>query len=85
MGTSPSLIQEIRVRTQWRGSSKQVAADLGISQGHLLNLRAGNVPIAKPTAKRILAKIREDDLALADKIEDELLMSWRDELRRRDQ
>lgn len=85
MGASPSLLHEIRIRTQWPGSAKKLACDLGISYGHLLNLRNGNAPIAKPTAKRILAKVREEDLALADRIEEELTQSWREELRRLDQ
>lgn len=84
MAYSALLVQEIKVRTAWRGSSKIVAHDLGLTQQYLLNLRSG-APVGRKAAARILAKVREDDLALADKIEDELLASWRDELRRLDQ
>ena len=85
MAASALLVRELRQRTAWPGSYKRVAADLGIGPGHLLNVRAGNAKLSTKTAAKILAKIREDDLALADRIEEELLSSWREELRRRDQ
>lgn len=84
MPHSQLLVDEIRQRTQWRYGRMQTACDFGVSAASLTHIKEGG-SVGTRNAARILAAIREEDLALADKIEDELLASWRDELRRGDQ
>lgn len=84
MAHSALLVQEVRLRSQWWGSSKRVARELGISPERLSQIKGG-ASIGKRAAATILAKVREEDLALADRIEEELTQSWREELRRLDQ
>jgi len=66
----------IRLRTFWRGDAPIAAKTLGISCSHLVNLKNGSVPMTSRTAARILAKAREEELALADKLERELNAHW---------
>ena len=74
MAHSPLLIDELTRRTD-ATSNRRTARDLGIPRPHLLQLRQGK-SIGPKAAVTILEKIREEDLALADKIEAELLSSW---------
>lgn len=60
------------------------ARHFGVPRERLYQIQNGG-SVGSKTAARILAKVREEELALADKIEDELLASWREELRRLDQ
>jgi hypothetical protein len=66
------IVDELRCRTRWRGSSAQVAIDIGISRSHLLGLINGNARMTDTSRQLILDRIREEDLRLADKIEAEL-------------
>jgi len=82
MPASPLLIREIDRRTPARGMLKGLAADWGVSQAHLTGLRNGSAKLGSDVAARVLAKVRAEDLVLANKIEAELCASWRAELRR---
>lgn len=64
---------ELHRQAPRRGMSKRAAYDLGVSQKMFCAYAAGRVNIPEYMAWRILEKARLDDLALADKIEAELL------------
>lgn len=74
MAHSPLLVAELD-RRAGASSCRQAASDLGIPRPRLVQLRQGG-SIGPRSAVSILDKIREEDLALADRIEAELLSSW---------
>lgn len=76
-------LAEVRWRSFWRDDGKAAAQALHISRSHLLNLRNGTLPMTDATARRILDAAREEELALADRIEAE--MYQRSPLRELDQ
>lgn len=71
-GLHQQAMAEVRWRSFWRGDGKAAAMALNISRSHLTSLRNGTLQMTDATALRILAAAREEELALADKIEREL-------------
>jgi hypothetical protein len=63
---------ELRRMTSRPSSRKQIAYELGRSQVSLSRYIRGKSPIPDGLAVQILAKVRIEDLLLADRIEDEL-------------
>jgi hypothetical protein len=69
---------ELRRMTNQRGVRKQVAFELGRSEESLSKYISGKSPIPDALAFHILAKVRLEELLLADKIEAELRLPWRE-------
>jgi DNA-binding transcriptional regulator YdaS (Cro superfamily) len=64
--------EEVRRRTFWRGSPKEAAQVLGLSPSYITALSNGTVEMTDKAARTILAAAREEELALADRIEAEI-------------
>lgn len=79
MAQSAALVQEIITRAGL-GSMRRLAVAFGVPRERLYQIRNGS-SVGCRTAARILAVVREEDLALADRIESELVNSFRDRLR----
>jgi hypothetical protein len=67
------LLNDLRQRTATRGSRKRVAYQFGIDESRISGYFHGT-HIPEHVGWRILAQVRMEDLALADKIEAELLL-----------
>lgn len=78
-----AVVRALKRRTAKRGTSKGFAYELGISESRLSHMRRRRTPMTEKVAESLgymlawvraeeLAKIRTDELALADKIEAEL-------------
>lgn len=76
LSTDADIIDELRWRTRWRGSSTSVAEQMGISRSHLLGIINGNARLGEDARQRILEGIRRDELDLADRIEAEMGIEW---------
>lgn len=79
MAQSATLIREISTRAG-EGSMYRLALTFGVPRERLYQIRNGS-SVGCRTAARILDKIREEDWALANKIEAELVNSFRDRIR----
>lgn len=77
-----AIVADLQQRISKPGSSKRVAAELGVHRGHLLSIANGNKPLGPKVAaalgyqlaweKALIEKADAEDRALADKIEAEL-------------
>jgi len=67
------LVEELQRRAPQRGMRKRLAHDLGTDQTRLSRWFKGQSHIPEHIAWRLLAKVRDEELELAAKIEAELL------------
>lgn len=76
MAAPQALVMAIRRECGQFGCTEAAAARFGVSRAHLYGIVNGNANIGTRAARRILEAVRRDELALADKIEAELIAHW---------
>ena len=67
------IIQAMRIAKLYPSSSDEAAERLGISKSHFYAVLSRTVPLRPTTRALVLAGLRADELALADKIEAEMM------------
>lgn len=70
-----AVVRALKNRTKRRGTSKQFAYEIGISECRLSHMRRRRTPMTEKVAHSLgymLAWVRAEELELADKIEAEL-------------